>query len=216
MSSDLTQNLLQGPQFTEPPPQPSPPSSPKITAGQEAGRGRSRARVSRVDTSPGGGGGQVETLREDHWGQGPQGCAGDQHESGEQGSGRRRRAPGGRPCTRARPRQHTHAVLGAWHRFNVAAPAAPTHPSGQHAAAQKASRSSGAPRRLRCGVPVHTCAEGAWRVLVLPCGVHRRPGRGPGPRRPQRAGAGAGGLGGQRALASSQALLREGVLIGHT
>lgn len=209
----MIQNLLWGPQFTDP------PGPPKITAGQEAEIGWDRARVIPGGSPPleeGGPGRHPGPGKRAPRDRGPQGRAHDQHEGGERGQA----ADGGllgAGCARRLCRVNTH--MRCWEpgaRLMWPRTAAPTHPSGQHAAAQEASRSSGAPRRPGGGVPVHTCAEGARRVLVLPHGVRRRPGRGRGPRRPQRAGAGAGGLGGQRALASSQALLREGVLVGHT
>ena len=107
-----------------------PPGPPKITSGPEAEIGRSRARVIPGRSPPLGEGGPSEhpaRCERAPGGRGPQGRARDQHEGGQRGSVRRRRAPGGRPCPRALPRQHTHAVLGAWRPFNVAAPGRP-HP----------------------------------------------------------------------------------------
>lgn len=78
--------------------------------------------------------------------------------------------------------------------------------------------------RLHGGHPVHTCGErgrglpaaGGPVVLALTRGVGRVFGHRGRPVGLQRAGTGAGGLAGQRVLASSPALLREGVLVGHT
>lgn len=56
----------------------------------------------------------------------------------------------------------------------------------------------------------------AWLVLLFTHVLRLGFGQGGRPVRPRRRAAGAGGLGGQRALASASALLQERALIGHT